>query len=163
MRCPNAAIVIPGSWTPATSTTRPIRRRRECAACVTRFTTYERIESARLVVLKRDGTREDFDRDKLAAGLHKALTRRPVAAGAAEEAADEIETDLRAVGHQRGALVADRRAGDGAARASWTRSPTSVSRASTRASTTSSSSSARSTALLRASAAVGEGDDRRRP
>jgi transcriptional repressor NrdR len=75
-----------------------IRRRRECAACQTRFTTYERVEAARLVVLKRDGTRQEFDRDKLASGLAKALTRRPVAADAAERAADEIEAELRAGG-----------------------------------------------------------------
>ncbi len=75
-----------------------IRRRRECAACSSRFTTYERVEAARLVVLKRDGTRQEFDRDKLAAGLRKALTRRPVADGAAEQAADEIEAELRAAG-----------------------------------------------------------------
>src|SRR4051795_8301108 len=53
-----------------------IRRRRECAACSTRFTTYERTEAARLLVVKRDGTRQEFDRDKLANGLRKALTRR---------------------------------------------------------------------------------------
>ena len=58
-----------------------IRRRRECPSCTTRFTTYERVEAARLVVLKRDGTRQEFDRDKLADGLAKALTRRPVADG----------------------------------------------------------------------------------
>ncbi len=75
-----------------------IRRRRECAACATRFTTYERVEAARLVVVKRDGTRQEFDRDKLASGLRKALTRRPVTAGAADAAADEIEAILRASG-----------------------------------------------------------------
>jgi len=75
-----------------------IRRRRECAACAMRFTTYERVEAARLVVVKRDGTRQEFDRDKLASGLRKALTRRPVPAGAAETAADQIEADLRASG-----------------------------------------------------------------
>ena len=75
-----------------------IRRRRECAACSTRFTTYERTEAARLVVLKRDGTRQEFDRDKLMSGLRKALTRRPVADGVAEQAADEIEAELRATG-----------------------------------------------------------------
>src|SRR3954470_18343938 len=68
-----------------------IRRRRECAACSTRFTTYERTEAARLLVVKRDGTRQEFDRDKLANGLRKALTRRPVRDEAAEQAADEIE------------------------------------------------------------------------
>jgi transcriptional repressor NrdR len=75
-----------------------IRRRRECNACTTRFTTYERIEAARLVVLKRDGSRQEFDRDRLVTGLRKALTRRPVADGAAEQAADAIEAELRAAG-----------------------------------------------------------------
>jgi len=75
-----------------------IRRRRECAACATRFTTYERIEAARLVVVKRDGTRQEWDRDRLVAGLRKALARRPVADGAAEQAADEIEATLRSEG-----------------------------------------------------------------
>ena len=75
-----------------------IRRRRECGACSARFTTYERIEAARLVVLKRDATRQEFDREKLAGGLRKALTRRPVGEGAAEQAADEIEAELRAAG-----------------------------------------------------------------
>ncbi len=75
-----------------------IRRRRECNTCSTRFTTYERIEAARLVVLKSEGSRQEFDRDKLAAGLRKSLTRRPVPDGAAERAAEEIETALRATG-----------------------------------------------------------------
>jgi transcriptional repressor NrdR len=75
-----------------------VRRRRECPACNARFTTYERIEAARLVVVKRDGTRQEFDRDKLALGLRKALTRRPVAPDAADQAADEIEATLRAAG-----------------------------------------------------------------
>ena len=75
-----------------------IRRRRECASCATRFTTNERIEAPRLVVVTRDGTRQEFDRDKLASGLRKALTRRPVAEDAAERAADQIEAELRAGG-----------------------------------------------------------------
>jgi transcriptional repressor NrdR len=75
-----------------------IRRRRECGACGTRFTTYERVEAARLVVVKRDGTRQEFDRDKLAAGLRKALTRRPVPDGVAEQSADAIESELRSSG-----------------------------------------------------------------
>jgi transcriptional repressor NrdR len=75
-----------------------IRRRRECAACSMRFTTYERMEAARLIVVKRDGNRQEFDRDKLASGLRKALTRRPVADQAAEQAADSIEVELRAAG-----------------------------------------------------------------
>ncbi|MFL5650910.1 MAG: transcriptional regulator NrdR, partial [Chloroflexota bacterium] len=75
-----------------------IRRRRECAACAMRFTTYERVEAARLIVVKRDGTRQEFDRDRLVSGLRKALTRRPVPDGAAEAAADAIEAELRAAG-----------------------------------------------------------------
>jgi transcriptional repressor NrdR len=75
-----------------------IRRRRECSACATRFTTYERIEAARLVIVKRDGARQEFDREKLASGLRKALTRRPVPDDASERAADEIEAELRSQG-----------------------------------------------------------------
>lgn len=75
-----------------------IRRRRECAACSNRFTTYERVETARLVVVKRDSVRQEFDRSKLANGIRKALTRRPVADSVADEAADEIESELRATG-----------------------------------------------------------------
>ena len=75
-----------------------IRRRRECNVCANRFTTYERVESARLTVIKSDGRREEFDREKLATGLSRALTRRPVATDAAEKAAEEIEAALRARG-----------------------------------------------------------------
>ena len=75
-----------------------IRRRRECNACTARFTTYERVEAARLLIVKRDGTRQEFDRDKLANGLRKALIRRPVPEGAAEAAADQIEAELRSEG-----------------------------------------------------------------
>src|SRR4029079_2246901 len=75
-----------------------IRRRRECSACATRFTTYERVEAARLVIVKTDGARPEFDREQIASGLRKALTRRPVADDAAEQAADEIEAELRSQG-----------------------------------------------------------------
>jgi transcriptional repressor NrdR len=75
-----------------------IRRRRECETCGTRFTTYERIEAPRLVVVKRDGSRQEFDREKLVSGFRKALTRRPLPEDAAEQAADQIEAQLRAGG-----------------------------------------------------------------
>jgi transcriptional repressor NrdR len=75
-----------------------IRRRRECAACSSRFTTYERVEAARLIVIKSSGARQEFDREKLVAGLRKALTRRPVPGDAADMAADRIEMELRASG-----------------------------------------------------------------
>jgi len=78
-----------------------IRRRRECAVCGHRFTTYERPEGARLTVVKRDGTREDFDRAKVQRGLMRALEKRPVTIQRVEQAVDEIEADLRArAGHE---------------------------------------------------------------
>ena len=99
MRCPQCAArdtrVVDSRDLDESAT---VRRRRECPACSARFTTYERVEAARLVFAKRDGTRQEFDRDKLAQGLAKALTRRPVAEDAAERAADEIEGELRSSG-----------------------------------------------------------------
>ena len=75
-----------------------IRRRRECEACGNRFTTYERPEGARLIVVKRDGSREEFEREKLRAGLLKALQKRPVTLDRVEAALDDIESTLRARG-----------------------------------------------------------------
>ena len=75
-----------------------IRRRRECESCSYRFTTYERPEGARLVVVKRDGSRQDFDREKLRSGLLKALQKRPVTLDQVETAVEEIEARLRARG-----------------------------------------------------------------
>jgi transcriptional repressor NrdR len=75
-----------------------IRRRRECEACAYRFTTYERPEGARLTVLKRDGSRQEFDRGKLQAGLMRALEKRPVTLARVEQAVDDIESGLRARG-----------------------------------------------------------------
>jgi transcriptional repressor NrdR len=99
MRCPNCGTLdgrVIDSRDLDDATT--VRRRRECSSCHARFTTYERVESPRLVVLKNDGRREEFDRDKLAAGLSKALARRPVGAEAADAAADAIEATLRGQG-----------------------------------------------------------------
>jgi transcriptional repressor NrdR len=99
MRCPRceavATRVIDSRDLDAGST---IRRRRECEACSYRFTTYERPEGARLVVVKRDGSRQDFDRDKLRAGLLKALQKRPVTLDRVDAAVDDIEAQLRARG-----------------------------------------------------------------
>ena len=83
MRCPNCGTLdgrVIDSRDLDDSTT--VRRRRECSSCRSRYTTYERVESARLIVLKTNGAREEFDRDKLAEGLKKALVRRPVRGGA---------------------------------------------------------------------------------
>jgi transcriptional repressor NrdR len=67
-----------------------IRRRRECPECSRRFTTYERAAEVQLFVVKKDGRRELFDRDKVVAGMTKACEKRPVSREAIEEAADRI-------------------------------------------------------------------------
>jgi transcriptional repressor NrdR len=72
-----------------------IRRRRECIGCGKRFTTYERVDEALPMVVKKDARREPYDRAKLVAGLHKACEKRPVSAARIEEVADEIERVLR--------------------------------------------------------------------
>ena len=72
-----------------------IRRRRECLACARRFTTYERVEESPLLVVKKDGRREQFDRGKILAGLRKACEKRPIPAEALEKLTDEIENELR--------------------------------------------------------------------
>ncbi len=72
-----------------------IRRRRECKNCRKRFTTYERVEThARLTVIKRDGNRVPFDREKVLGGLMKAAYKRPIAADQLAAIVDEIETEL---------------------------------------------------------------------
>ena len=86
-----------------------IRRRRECISCGKRFTTYERREPLRLVVIKRDGTREPFDRAKLRAGITKACAKRPVPEEEIEYMVDEIEAELR---ERRRHEVTSRRLGD---------------------------------------------------
>lgn len=72
-----------------------IRRRRECLVCKGRFTTYERLEEVPLVVVKKDGRREPFDRAKVLASLAGSCRKRPVAADTLEALADEIERALR--------------------------------------------------------------------
>ena len=71
-----------------------IRRRRECLACERRFTTYERIDEVPYMVVKKDGRREKFDRQKVLAGLLKACEKRPVAMGKLAEMVDEVESRL---------------------------------------------------------------------
>ena len=71
-----------------------VKRRRECNGCGRRFTTYERIETSVLRVVKKDGTREDFDMQKLLAGLNKACYKRPIAAELISELATEVEREL---------------------------------------------------------------------
>ncbi len=71
-----------------------VRRRRECPKCQFRFTTYERIEQPRLMVVKRDGTRELFEREKMAAGIYKAFHKRPLPAAEIEKLIDDIEREI---------------------------------------------------------------------
>ena len=72
-----------------------IRRRRECLACQKRFTTYEIIERLPLVVIKRDGSRQSFDKVKLINGMVRACEKRPVSLSQLENIADEIEQELQ--------------------------------------------------------------------
>ena len=72
-----------------------IRRRRECLVCCQRFTTFERVEESPLYVIKRDGSRQPFDRGKLLAGLARACAKRPVSVEQVERAAVTIEATLR--------------------------------------------------------------------
>ncbi len=72
-----------------------IRRRRECAACHQRFSTYERPILATPLVVKRDGTREEFDREKLMRGIRIACAKRPVSAAEIERLVGEIESSLQ--------------------------------------------------------------------
>jgi transcriptional repressor NrdR len=71
------------------------RRRRRCTSCGGRFTTYERAELVSLVVVKKDGRREEFSRAKLRSGITKACAKRPVSASAIEQLVNDIESELR--------------------------------------------------------------------
>ena len=72
-----------------------IRRRRECLSCGKRFTTYETVESMPMVVIKRDGSRQTFDRQKLVKGMLRACEKRPVSLVQLEKIAGEIEQELQ--------------------------------------------------------------------
>ena len=72
-----------------------IRRRRECSKCKKRYTTYERIETVDLIVIKKDGTREQYDRNKLKTGILRACEKRPVTNNQVERLLDGIEQQLK--------------------------------------------------------------------
>lgn len=72
-----------------------IRRRRECQKCTKRFTTYERVENINIIVIKKDGKREQFDRDKLKQGILKACEKTKVALDAIERIVTEVEQELK--------------------------------------------------------------------
>lgn len=78
--------------------TNGIRRRRECDQCGQRFTTYERVASMNLLVVKRDNRREEFNKEKLVKSMRTACSKRPISSAAIEAAAQEIESALYALG-----------------------------------------------------------------
>jgi transcriptional repressor NrdR len=75
-----------------------VRRRRECLRCGQRFSTMERVELENLMVVKKDGRREPFSRDKVLAGVRKACEKRPIPTGAIEELVDKVERQVYALG-----------------------------------------------------------------
>ena len=76
-----------------------IRRRRECSRCELRFTTYERVQAAPLMVSKQDNRREEFNREKLVSGIRKACTKRPIASRTVDRMVDDIEAELQQLGN----------------------------------------------------------------
>ncbi len=101
MRCPFCASedtqVLDTRTNPDTNS---IRRRRKCAACDKRFTTYEKVELRMPRLVKKDGTRTDFERDKLMGSMMLALRKRQVATDKVDQAIDRIEEKLRASGER---------------------------------------------------------------
>ena len=99
MKCPacqfNGSKVVDSR--PADSN-RSIRRRRECESCAFRFTTFEKIEEAPLIVVKKDGSRDEFDGDKILRGLIRACVKRPVNLDDLKDIVYEIEKELRSSG-----------------------------------------------------------------
>ncbi|MEJ2657582.1 MAG: transcriptional regulator NrdR [Desulfobacterales bacterium] len=77
-----------------------IRRRRECVICSRRFTTYEHIEEIPVMIIKKDGRREVFSREKVRSGLQKACQKRKISMNVIEDFLDELERDLREIGEK---------------------------------------------------------------
>jgi transcriptional repressor NrdR len=77
---------------------RSIRRRRECESCAYRFTTFEKVEEMPLIVVKKEGIREEFSREKVLRGLIRACEKRPVALKQLEDIVMEVEKELRNIG-----------------------------------------------------------------
>jgi transcriptional repressor NrdR len=97
MKCPNCA--EPESKViDSRSLGEEIRRRRECMQCRCRFTTYERLQTRNLYVIKKDGRREEFDREKLFSGIRKACEKRPMPTGAIDKLVESIEAELYSTG-----------------------------------------------------------------
>lgn len=94
MKCPYCS-AINSKVIDTRETKDAIRRRRECLGCKKRFTTYERVDIAPLIVIKKDKTRETFDRNKLRNGILKACEKRPIPLEKIEKIVDNIEQKLR--------------------------------------------------------------------
>lgn len=110
MRCPHCSSDEGSSVIDTTHDNRGgIRRRRECKACSQRYSTYERPILATPFIIKQDGTREEFDREKLMRGLRLSCVKRPVAAADLDRLAGEIESKLQRLGK---AEVSSRVVGD---------------------------------------------------
>lgn len=77
-----------------------IRRRRECIDCTRRFTTYEHIEEVPIMIIKKDGRREVFSREKVRSGVKKACEKRNISMNVIEEFIDDLERDLREIGEK---------------------------------------------------------------
>ena len=113
MRCPSCSCCDTRVVDSRTTFTE-VRRRRECEGCGARFTTFERVGNGTVRVVKKDGRREPFTREKLAAGVRRACEKRPLAAEAVEALVDEVERRVRALGQpevpsaQVGELVVER-------------------------------------------------------
>ena len=107
MKCPNCSNmeskVVDSRTKPDGDLT---RRRRECLNCGERFTTYERIEKTPLLIVKQDGRREEFNRDKILSGVQKACQKRPVSIEQMESLVDEIERHFQESGEKEISAVA---------------------------------------------------------
>ena len=77
-----------------------IRRRRECIVCTRRFTTYEHIEEVPIMIIKKDGRREVFNREKVGAGIHRACEKLDISVNVIEEFLDDLEHDLKETGEK---------------------------------------------------------------
>ena len=106
MRCPYCGF-SDSRVTDSRNVENGIRRRRECLDCQRRFTTYERIHTAALMVTKRDNRREEFDREKLASGIRKACAKRPISAHVIEKMVEDIEGELQGQGEVAASLIGE--------------------------------------------------------
>ena len=97
MKCPHCGFED-SKVTDSRSIDDSVRRRRQCLNCDPRFSTYERVQTTSLLIVKKDGIREEFNREKMAGGVRKACEKRPMPAGTVEKIIDDIEFDLHQLG-----------------------------------------------------------------